>query len=116
MQPADHVAPAGGGLDVIIAVGDEVLHGRAAFGSDVDVRAMLIEHGERHLRAVGDVAGCRFEGLQQQIEERGLACTDAAEDADAVAAFDERGKVEHDRTLGAGPIERDAFRLDDLLP
>src|SRR3546814_111811 len=109
LQIADHVLALAADLDELQPLGDvfqrvPVLAQR---------RAVLVEVGHLQLGADADLAGLRLQVAQQQLEQGGLAAAVGADQADAVAAQDGRGKVAHQCTIAER--ERHVLRLDDLL-
>ena len=65
----------------------------------VQLGVELVEVGHFEIRAVADVPALRRQLAEQQPQERGLARAVGADQADAVAAHDHRGKIADDRLV-----------------
>ncbi len=109
-QVAQHVAilPIDG--DEFTAFGEVVHHGLL----QLQLVTQLVEIRHFQLGAELDRAAAGLQFTQQQLEQRGLAGTVGAEQADAVAALNDEGKVA-DQRFAARMSEADVLGNDNLF-
>jgi len=110
LQIAHDVPPPAVDRDEVPAVRDVVEDGRLL----VELAAQLVEVGDLQVRAVPDRAALRRQLAQQQAQQRRLARSVRAHDADLVPAHDRGGEPADDRP--ALVREGDVVRADDQLP